>query len=291
MSEFNTIGIIAKQGDPRLAQTLGALLQHLERRRVEVLLDESTSPLLAGRDDATVSRSALAERCDLAIVVGGDGTLLSAARSLADAEVPLLGVNLGRLGFLVDVSPEEMVTRLDEILEGNYIEAPRFLLHAQIQRDEQIIGQSDALNDVVLHIRDVVRMIEFETYIDGHFVNTQRADGLVVSTPTGSTAYALSGGGPILHPSLSAVVLVPICPHTLSHRPIVVQGDSRIEILLCAHNQASAQVAFDGQASIDLEPQDRILIQRKPRELRLIHPQGYDYFHILRAKLRWGEQP
>ncbi len=291
MSEFNTIGIIAKQGDPRLAQTLGALLQHLERRRVEVLLDESTSPLLAGRDDATVSRSALAERSDLAIVVGGDGTLLSAARSLADAEVPLLGVNLGRLGFLVDVSPEEMVTRLDEILEGNYIEAPRFLLHAQIQRDEQIIGQSDALNDVVLHIRDVVRMIEFETYIDGHFVNTQRADGLVVSTPTGSTAYALSGGGPILHPSLSAVVLVPICPHTLSHRPIVVQGDSRIEILLCAHNQASAQVAFDGQASIDLEPQDRILIQRKPRELRLIHPQGYDYFHILRAKLRWGEQP
>jgi NAD+ kinase len=134
-------------------------------------------------------------------------------------------------------------------------------------------------------------MIEFNTYIDGRFVNTQRADGLVVATPTGSTAYALSGGGPLLHPSLDAVVLVPICPHTLSHRPIVVGDDSLIEVVLCPENQAAAQVAFDGQANIDLRAEDRVRIRRKQRKLRLIHPEGYDYFHILRAKLRWGEQP
>ena len=291
MPGFHTIGGITKRSDPRLADTLQTLLEFLASRALTVLLDESAAPLLADRDYATVSRDALARQADLAIVIGGDGTLLNAGRTLADADVPVLGINLGRLGFLVDVSPEEMTSRLEEILGGDYVEAPRFLLDAEVVRGDTTIGRAVALNDVVLHVRDVVRMIEFDTYIDGHFVNTQRADGLVVSTPTGSTAYALSGGGPILHPGLDALVLVPVCPHTLSHRPIVVTGDSRIEVRVCAHNKDPAQVSFDGQANLDLMPEDRIRITRKATPLRLLHPKGYDYFHILRAKLRWGEQP
>lgn len=291
MPGFQTIGVIAKQSDPRLADTLQTLLDFLASRSLGVLLDESVAPLLSEQAGDTVSREQLARQADLAIVVGGDGTLLNAGRSLADADVPVLGINLGRLGFLVDVSPEEMTSRIDEILRGDYREAPRFLLDAEVIRGGKTIGRAVALNDVVLHVRDVVRMIEFDTYIDEHFVNTQRADGMVVSTPTGSTAYALSGGGPILHPGLDAIVLVPICPHTLSHRPIVVKGTSRIEVRVCAHNKDPAQVSFDGQANIDLEPEDRVVISKKPEPLRLLHPKGHDYFHILRAKLRWGEQP
>jgi NAD+ kinase len=291
MPDFQTIGVITKQSGPQLADTLQALLDLLASRGLRVLLDESTTPLLGKQAGETFSREVLAREADLAIVVGGDGTLLNAGRTLADAGVPVLGINLGRLGFLVDVSPEEMGSRLAEILDGHYVEAPRFLLEAEVWRDETCIGQSLALNDVVVHVREVVRMIEFDTFIDGQFVNTQRADGMVVATPTGSTAYALSGGGPILHPGLDAIVLVPICPHTLSHRPIVVQGGSHIEIRICAHDKDPAQVSFDGQAGMDLEPRDRIVIRRKQGPLRLLHPKGYDYFHILRAKLRWGEQP
>jgi len=291
MPGFQTIGVITKQSGPQIADTLQTLLDLLASRGLRVLLDESTTPLLGPRAGETFSREALAREADLAIVVGGDGTLLNAGRTLADSGVPVLGINLGRLGFLVDVSPEEMASRLAEILDGDYVEAPRFLLEAEVWRADKRIGQALALNDVVLHVHEVVRMIEFDTFIDGQFVNTQRADGMVVSTPTGSTAYALSGGGPILHPGLDAIVLVPICPHTLSHRPIVVRGDSHIEVRVCAHNKDPAQVAFDGQAGMNLEPRDRIVIRRKHNPLRLLHPKGYDYFHILRAKLRWGEQP
>lgn len=291
MSDFQTIGVIAKQGDERLTPTLVQLLAYLGERGREIVLDESAAAQLPGQAGAGIPRDELAARCDLAIVVGGDGTLLNAGRSLAEAEVPIVGVNQGRLGFLVDVSPEEMTARLDEILAGQYLEEPRALLHARIEREGETLGEADALNDVVLHIRDTVRMIEFDTYIDDRFVNTQRADGLIVSTPTGSTAYSLSGGGPIIHPGLDAVVLVPICPHTLSHRPIVVDGRSRIEVVVCKHNVSAAQIAFDGQANLDLSPGDRIVIGRRERPMLLIHPRDYDYFHILRAKLRWGEQP
>lgn len=291
MAAFKTIGLIAKQDDPRIREALHAIYRHLSGQVDEILLDASTGGVLTGADCRQASREELAAAADLAIVVGGDGTLLYAARTLAEAAVPVLGVNLGRLGFLVDVSPEEMDARLSAILAGDYIEENRALLHGRIERDGKVLGESPALNDVVLHIRDVVRMIEFTTYIDGAFVNTQRADGLVVSTPTGSTAYALSGGGPILHPSLNAVVIVPVCPHTLSSRPLVVNADSRIEIVVCAQNQTHGQVAFDGQANIDLKGDDRIIIEQLPQKLRLIHPRDYDYFQILRAKLRWGEQP
>jgi NAD+ kinase len=288
MANFLTIGLITKPGDALLADTARALLNYLHARGVEVLVDQSASLLLRKPRESGVRREEIAARCDLAIVVGGDGTLLHAARSLIDHDVPLLAINRGRLGFLADISPDEMISRLDEILDGRYREERRNLLHARVMRAQQSIAQSDAFNEVVAHVKGSVRMIELEIYINGRFVNTLRADGLIVSTPTGSTAYALSGGGPILYPSLEAIVLVPICPHTLTNRPIVVDAASRIEVALCEHNTVPAGASFDGQADVDLVAEDRIVIERKAPKLRLIQPHDHDYFEILRAKLRWG---
>ena len=287
MSAFQSIGLIAKTDDSgQVARTLQAIYRYLLDQGLEVSLDRSTDPFLD--IDATVPRRELAEHCDLVIVVGGDGTLLTAARSLADAGIPIVGVNLGRLGFLVDVSPDTMLARLGEILAGRYTEESRFLVDTEIVRGGEVVQQGLALNDVVLRIKDVVRMIEFETWVNDHFVNIQRADGMLVSTPTGSTAYALSGGGPILHPSLEALLLLPICPHTLSSRPIVVAADNRIEIRICEDVQETGQVVCDGQNNIDVAAGDRVRIRRKEQRIRLLHPADYDYYHILREKLHWG---
>ncbi|CAG0909836.1 unnamed protein product [Cyprideis torosa] len=239
----------------------------------------------------TLPRAELAERSELIIVVGGDGTLLETARTVAEYRRPMLGINMGRLGFLTDVSPDEISEQLDHVLSGNYYDERRAMLYASISREGKTIAESYALNDVVLHVRDAVRMIEFDTTINGQFVHQQRADGLVVSTPTGSTAYALSSGGPIVHPELDAVLLVPICPHTLSNRPIVVSGDSEIVVRLTPTNRAQAQLSYDGQWNIDLEAEDIITIQKRTHALHLIHPPGYDYYEILRKKLHWSELP
>ena len=223
-------------------------------------------------------------------MVGGDGTLLNAARSLAECGVAVLGVNLGRLGFLVDVSPEEMPDQLDRILAGDFTEEQRTLLHMTVTRDGKVLGESAALNDVVVHKKDIARMIELDTYIDRHFLNTNRSDGLIISTPTGSTAYALSGGGPILHPRLDAITLVPICPHTLSNRPIVLHDESTIEIVI-HKGTLEATVSCDGQVNQSLEADDLITVRKHDHALRLLHPPGHDYFAVLREKLRWSEQP
>ncbi|MGV6859482.1 MAG: NAD(+) kinase [bacterium] len=285
MHTFKTVGIIVKTGDDRLKTPLGQLLSHLEKRQLTTLLD-STLIDMGIAPEQTVHREALSS-ADLVIVVGGDGTLLDAARSLAEYSIPLLGINMGRLGFLVDVSPHEIGSKLDEVFNGGYYDERRAMLLAHVMEGEQVIFSSYALNDVVIHVRDAVRMIEFETRIDGRFVHQQRADGIVINTPTGSTAYALSGGGPLLHPELDVVSLVPICPHTLSNRPIVVSGNSEIEIRLSATNRTPAQVSFDGQSNVELKSHQRVLIQKKPRALHLIHPEDYDYFEILREKLHW----
>jgi NAD+ kinase len=288
MIDFRTIGLITKPGDALLTDTVRALLDYLNARGLEVLVDQNAAVLLHRTESRGVRREEIARRCGLAIVVGGDGTLLHAARSLIDFDVPLLAINRGRLGFLADISPDDMISRLNEILAGRYKEERRYLLHAGVVREDKTIAESDAFNEVVAHVRGSVRMIELEIYIDRRYVNTLRADGLIVSTPTGSTAYALSGGGPILYPSLQAIVLVPICPHTLTNRPIVVDASSRIEVVLCQHNINSARASFDGQADVDLIPDDRIFIERKAPTLRLVQPEDHDYFQILRAKLRWG---
>jgi NAD+ kinase len=289
---FKTVGVITKRSDERLVHILKSLITQLLEHGCRVLLDDSARQWLdSDHGCKAVALDELGRSADLAVVIGGDGTFLAAGRAMVDFNVPLLGINIGRLGFLVDVSPHEIHTRLDEIMAGEFDEDHRSLLATRVITNGADPVERISLNDMVLHIRDVVRMIEFETRIDGRHVNTQRADGLVVATPTGSTAYALSGGGPILAPSLDALVLVPICPHGLSNRPLVVHGDSEVEIRVCEHNRTHAQAAFDGQDSTTLGPGDRLIVRRRKTRLRLIHPVGYDYLQILRAKLGWGEQP
>lgn len=285
---IKTIGLIVKNSEQMVVDTFRRLNDYLCSKDYSVLLDESVGSVL---DDADlVSREKLGQQSQLVIVIGGDGTLLSAARSLADFKTPILGINLGRLGFLVDVSPHDMLDVIEQVLSGNYKDERRFLLQAKVMRGNDELKSSYAFNDIVVHIRNVARMIDFSTYIDGVFVNEQRADGLVISTPTGSTAYALSSGGPLIHPSLKAMVLVPICPHTLSNRPIVISANSKVEIVINKNNRSTPQVSWDGQFNFDLQPGDRILIERKSNDVHLIHPEFYDYFQILRAKLRWSEQ-
>jgi len=288
---FHTIGLIGKFGDPNVAETLDQIAAYLRQRQLRVLLDESSARLIPDSGLEVASRAAIGEQCDLAIIMGGDGTMLNAARSLVNYEVPILGVNLGRLGFLADVSPAKTPHSLDQVLAGQFREARRSLLHAQVIHGGHVASETDALNDVVIHKREVARMIEVDAFLDGRFLNAYRADGLIISTPTGSTAYALAGGGPIIHPGLEAVVLVPICPHTLTHRPIVVKADSVIEVVLNAANTTQTQITCDGQVSLAIEPGDRIVIRKKDRKVRLIHPISHDYFELLRAKLRWGLSP
>lgn len=289
-SQFKVIGLIGKYGDPGIAPTLAAMAGFLAGRQLRVLLDEETASTLPGHGLATASRAEIGKNCDLAVVIGGDGTLLNAVRSLADFGIPVVGINLGRLGFLADISPSDMLECMSEILAGRYRAEDRFLLHADIRRDGELLHSSDAFNDVVVHKWNMLRMIEFETHVNGQFMDVQRSDGLIVSTPTGSTAYALSGGGPILMPTLNAISLVPICPHTLSNRPVVVDGDSHIEIVVRDCKQTHAQLTCDGQSNFSLLDGDHIVIHKKERLIRLIHPTNHDYFHILRAKLRWGSK-
>lgn len=290
-SQFQSVGLIGKYEDPAVADTLRAVADHLRGRGLQIVLDEATAARTGDLGAETVSRERIGRECDLAVIVGGDGTLLNAARTLSDYDIPVLGVNMGRLGFLVDVSPADMVPCLDAVLEGRYLEEDRLLLRARVLRGDEVILESDALNDVVIHKWQVARMIEFETRIDGSFVHKHRSDGVIVSTPTGSTAYALSGGGPILHPGLPAIVLVPICPHTLTNRPIVVGAASHIEITVTQSPQGGGQITCDGQVNARVAVGDRISISAKPRKLRLLHPADYDYFRILRSKLRWSEHP
>jgi NAD+ kinase len=297
MSRFQTIGILGKVGDPgRVGPTLVRLVRHLEARGRAVLCDATSADLLGLPAASAVSAEALGKRCDLAVVVGGDGTLLGAARGLAGFDVPLVGINLGRLGFLADVSPDQIEGCLDAILDGAYAEEARCMLSARVEPDQlaaPATGPLLALNDVVIHKWNTARMIEFETLIDGVFVNAQRSDGIIIATPTGSTAYALSGGGPLLHPSLDVILLVSICPHTMSNRPLVVPGNSRIEIRVCGFDQGHVHITCDGQTNLSPEPHARVLVHKTGRPVRLLHPEGHDHYAILRAKLGWGghQQP
>ena len=287
--KFNTIGIITKPQAESATKTLLSLCDFLKTKNCNIILDDQIPDANNSCSFEKASREEIGKLCDLAIVVGGDGTILNAVRSLAHAHVPLLGINVGRLGFLADISPAELEVSLDDILNGSFREEQRFLLEMQVLRDNKIIFEADAFNDVVVHIRDVARMIEFETRINDEFVNHQRADGIVVSTPTGSTAYALSAGGPILHATLDAITLVPISPHTLSSRPLVVNADSQIKILICNTKEGIAQATCDGHLSTDVVVGDHIKVRRKKDRITLLHPKDHNYFEILRAKLHWNE--
>lgn len=285
---FHTIGVVGKtRGNPNPA-SIKELVTLLRNSACKVIVENETAALIKGSGCATGNYSALASSCDLVVVMGGDGTLLNAARQLNNPAVPLLGVNQGRLGFLVDVSPSRLEQTIKEVLNGDYRCEERLLLTASVVRDDEVIATHRALNDVVIHTRDLPRMLEFDTYIDGGFISTHRADGFIVTSPTGSTAYALSGGGPVMHPSLKALALVPICPHTLSDRPIVVHSSSSVEIVMHSDPRTPALVSWDGQETYNLAPGDKVVVTEASRTVTLMHPNNYDYFAILRNKLHWG---
>lgn len=287
---FKTIGLISKPGNAQVQDCFKRLIKFLRQRSLEIIIDEKNAQQLLSANELNIiaDPEVLGSRCDLVIVIGGDGTLLQAARLLAKYDVCLLGINLGRLGFLTDISPSDMEEYLSEILNGAFLEEDRFLIYAEVYRDNQRLSSTNALNDIVVHRWNMPHMLTFETTINGHFLNQQRADGLVVATPTGSTAYALSAGGPIIHPSLNALVLVTICPHTLTSRPIVVDGDSCIRITISFEQTGEAQLNGDGILCQSLLPGDQISIE-KQQHIRLIHPQSHDHYTTLRAKLDWGK--
>lgn len=286
---FHRIALIGREGTEGVPETLIALIDYLLAQKKQVLLEATAAQMIKDTHLPIVAANDLKKNADLLIVVGGDGSLLNAAHIAVAQQLPVLGINRGRLGFLTDIPPDHL-DKIEAILKGHYQEEKRFLLDAHIKHDGKKIANADALNDVVLLPGDVAQMIEFDICINDEFVCSQRADGLIVATPTGSTAYALSGGGPILHPSLDAIVIVPMFPHTLSSRPIVVQGSSEIKIIIAKENNVSPNVSCDGQTRIAVLPGGHITIQKKTDYLRLIHPRDYNYYDTLRRKLDWEKR-
>ncbi len=270
---FNTIGIISKPFDPVSESTAGELRTFLEGQGVKAVRD---TPVIA-------------ENADLIIVVGGDGSILNTARTFVDNNIPILGINLGRLGFLADVSVAKMFEIVAQVLAGDFTKEERCLLSCQIEQDGQVIESSVALNDAVVNRQDALKMIEFDVYIDDKFVNNQRADGLIITTPTGSTAYALSSGGPIMHPGVNAIGLVSICPHTMSHRPLLVPGGSEV-VIKVKEAEEGVSLHIDGQTSSPVSPGQEIRVRQHSSFVHLLHPQDYDYFEIIRTKLHWGSK-
>lgn len=291
--QFPTIGLIGRLNSERVKYSVERLIHLLDSHQRNVVLDRATAvqvdpELLQCSHVKIVDMDILGNLSDLAIVVGGDGSILGAARDLVHHGVPLLGVNRGRLGFLADIMPNDIEQKVGDVLDGKYVTEERFLLDMNVVRAGTSIYSGDALNDVVLHPGELIRMLEFELYIDGRFVTCQRSDGMIVSTPTGSTAYALSGGGPIMHPKLDAIVLVPMNSHTLSSRPIVVAADSEIKIVVGERCTALPQVTCDGQTHDVLVAGDEIIITKKPKKLQLVHPVNHNFYERCRSKLGWG---
>ncbi|SNY54388.1 NAD+ kinase [Arsukibacterium tuosuense] len=285
---FTKIGLIGKPNHQGANHTLVSLYHFLCAKGLEVFVEERVAQSLALADAKILDLVDLGKTCDLAIVVGGDGNMLGAARVLARFDVAVLGVNRGNLGFLTDLAPEFFEQPLSDVLDGNFVTEKRNLLEISVHRHGSIKSSNSAVNEAVLHADKVAHMIEFEAYINNEFVYSQRSDGLIVSTPTGSTAYSLSGGGPILTPDLDAMCLVPMFPHTLSSRPLVVSGNSEICLKVADSNDAHLQISCDSHVILAVMPGDEIYIRKHPTPLRLVHPPGYSYYHVLRNKLGWG---
>jgi NAD+ kinase len=287
---FKRVGIIGFVDNPLVKETVARLTKYFEENKIEYLVEESTLSLSdLPPNGHSCNRSELGSSCSLIMVVGGDGSMLHAARDLVDFNVPLLGINRGRLGFLTDILPSDMEEQISDVMAGNYVTSERFLIECDLVRDGEVVDQGIALNDIVLQPRDSIRMIELNLQIDNQYVYTLRSDGLIVSTPTGSTAYALSGGGPIVHPELNAINVVPINPHTLSNRPIVINGDSEIEIEIAMENRVNAQVVCDGQNHISSQWGDKVRIRKKKTLIKLIHPAAHSFYETCRSKLRWAQ--
>jgi NAD+ kinase len=284
-SNFKSIGLVVRNDmqsrQKSIYQVVEVLARHAE---VVVHCLDFAQPL---PELSNVSLGKLVAETDLVISLGGDGTLLTTARALADKNTPLLGINLGRLGFLADVSFDDFESYIDAVVAGRYSVEKRFFIEGKFFAGEDLISTNIALNDIILHSYESASMIEYEISSGGDLIHIQRSDGVIVTTPTGSTAYALSGGGPIMHPSLETLAIVPICPHTLSNRPIVLPADQPIEVRL-GQESMLAKVSYDGHSTTIVSKQNRILITRYPEPLTLLHPEDYDYFEVLRAKLYWS---
>jgi NAD+ kinase len=284
---FKTVAVIGKFGAKESVTHVLPLCLFLRERGIEVVVDVDTAKAIDGRSFPALDRDQLGRMADLAIVVGGDGTMLSMARALAPHGVPLIGVNLGRLGFLTDVSPQEMFNAVSEILYGQYLTKKRLMLRVALSMSGCNMQEAFAVNDVVIAKGSTLRLIDFSITINTEFVYTQRADGIIVASPTGSTGYSLSAGGPIVHPGVNALTLVPICPHTLTNRPIVIPGSSVVEIVLV--HAIDARVSLDGQSHFDLQAGDRVVVECAAHEVLLLHPKSYGYYDMLRKKLHWGQ--
>ena len=288
MSKFKKIAVIGKYPSFEEAgdfhTQLIELIRYLSKKNVELIIEEKTQKQINLDKFKSLPLKDIGPQVDVAIIVGGDGTMLGVARSLVDSQIPLIGVNIGRFGFLADLNINSMFTNIDMILDGDFIRDDRMLIDTRIIRSDKVIYESLSLNDVV--IKSGLKLIELEVVIDGRFVHTQRSDGIIVSTPTGTTAYALSAGGPILHPNLDAISIVPISPHTLSNRPIAVSGNSEIEIKIIDMDEAYASI--DGQIKFPLDLRDRIEINKAKQCISILHPNNYCYFEMLRNKLNWG---
>jgi len=278
------VALIGKLGSPEIAASLRELEAFLHKRGCETFIEKDTAEQMGVRG---ADYAAIGEKADLAVVVGGDGTMLAAARNLVRAHVPLIGVNQGRVGFMTDIGHRHMHAGIGAILEGQYSTEERALLDAEIHRGEECVLRTLALNEAVVSKGSQGRLIEFDLSLDGEYIYTLRADGMIVATPTGSTAYALSAQGPILHPAVPALALVPLNPHTLSARPVSISERCVIEIVL--KNALDARAHFDGLALFDLQLGDRLTLKRSPDAVRFVHPPGYRYFATLREKLRWSE--
>ncbi|WP_227429667.1 NAD(+) kinase [Psychrobacter sp. I-STPA6b] len=290
---FRRIGLMGRAHKKSVIQTITEIAQRVNEMGLNLIMDSETAHLPDMKLEhiqtlQIVKRSLIGEICDLVVVVGGDGSILHAAHALARYRVPVLGVNRGRLGFLTDVNPDEVGKKLCQVLMGDYQLDQRFLLTCEILEGRHVIHEDMALNDVVLHAGKSVHMIDFQMKIDGLDVYRQHSDGLIVATPTGSTAYALSGGGPIIHPSMDAICLVPMHPHTLSSRPIVVSGNSEIVIQIHKDNRTQPMVSADGKTSVPLDHGQQLHIRKHPDKLTLLHPPGFDFYKACRTKLNWN---
>ncbi|WP_127470603.1 NAD(+) kinase [Thiomicrorhabdus aquaedulcis] len=289
---FQKIGIFGKYNGIQSWESIDKLVQHLLTKHKTVYLDSASCHDFPHERYGikVIERDQLYGLIDVAIVVGGDGTFLDVARSIVDNKIPILGINLGRLGFLTDISPKEMLCTLDEVMDGNYDSEERNLIKVVIETAGKTVFEQLAFNDVVIHKTDSPRMIEFETFVDGRFLNSQRSDGLIISTPTGSTAYALSAGGPILDPGLDVLSLVSINPHTMSTRPYVISGHSTVQLRPHENCNGAAQIICDGQVTFNITSAHRTTVTRHKNFIKMLHPRGHDHFELLRAKLHWGDK-
>lgn len=291
IKHFPRIGIFAKPTGDNITAYIQDCYNFLQQRGHGVVFDKNSAHRLPQLKATVVTDQTIGNLCDLAIVIGGDGSLLKTARLIANHGIPAIGINGGNLGFLADIKPQDIIDVLTPILDGQYYEEQRVMLNASIVQDKNHIQDHLALNDVVMHHGDIARLIEFQIYIDDQFVVDQRADGVITSTPTGSTGYALSGGGPIVYPTLDVITLMPMFPHALNTRPIVIDKNSKIRLVLNQSNKMHAKFSCDGQVHITLNAGDEVHIVANKHKLRLLHPKNYNYFAILRNKLGWNLNP